>query len=368
MQPLTDLYISHLGKYFHRLAEKSQDVFWVRDADYITQLYISPAYEKIWGIPGERLYKDSSLWLASVIPEDRERIVQEIECIKQTPRFKNNFQLEYRIIRPDNEIRYIHEIGFILFDDNQRFLGYAGMAKDITYEKGRVAELEAASRFFKLFAEKIHAVFWVHDPYRKKQIYVSPAYEKIFGRSCEELYQDPAGWINCLVPEDRDLHTDEVRVDVHKEQGARAQYENRYRIDHPDGRVVWIKDTSFPIYDQQEQFMGFAGIAEDISKDVMREQELQEAKQRIEVANQAKADFLAMMGHELRTPLNAILGMAQILKRKGVPSGLEGHVEIIRQAGLSLLSLVDDVLDFAKLDAGKLAFISEPFVLLFFFF
>src|SRR3989338_5596563 len=120
MQPLTDLYISHLGKYFHRLAEKSQDVFWVRDADYITQLYISPAYEKIWGIPGERLYKDSSLWLASVIPEDR-------ECIKQTPRFKNNFQLEYRIIRPDNEIRYIHEIGFILFDDNQRFLGYAGM-------------------------------------------------------------------------------------------------------------------------------------------------------------------------------------------------------------------------------------------------
>lgn len=361
MRPLSDLHISHLGKYFHKLAETSQDVFWVRDADYKTQLYISPAYEKIWGIPGEKLYENSESWFASLMLDDRERVVQEIEHIKLNPRLKHNFSLEYRIVRPDNQIRWIQEIGFPLFDAGQKFLGYAGVAKDITYEKGRVAELEAASRFLKLFAEKTHAVFWAHDPYRKKQIYVSPAYEKIFGRTCESLYQDPVGWINSLVPEDRSQHTDEARVWIHQTQGADAQYENRYRVKHPTGRIVWIKDTSFPIYDQQNQFMGFAGIAEDVTKDVMREQELQEAKQRVEIANQAKADFLAMMGHELRTPLNAILGVAQILKRKGIPPELEGHVDIIRQAGLSLLSLVDDVLDFARLDAGKLAFLSEPF-------
>jgi CheY-like chemotaxis protein len=93
----------------------------------------------------------------------------------------------------------------------------------------------------------------------------------------------------------------------------------------------------------------------------LHEQQLREAIQHAEVANQVKSDFLAMISHELRTPLNAILGMAQILKTKGIPAHLEEHVDIISSAGHSLLSLVSDILDFAKLEAGKLSFTNEPF-------
>ncbi|MBV9576099.1 MAG: response regulator, partial [Gammaproteobacteria bacterium] len=91
------------------------------------------------------------------------------------------------------------------------------------------------------------------------------------------------------------------------------------------------------------------------------EQELREAKQRAEIANQAKSDFLAMVSHELRTPLNAILGIAQILKTRGLSTEMEEYVNIINHAGNNLLSLVSDILDFARLEAGKLSFINEPY-------
>lgn len=143
--------------------------------------------------------------------------------------------------------------------------------------------------------------------------------------------------------------------------GKNTSYEYRYRIYTPDKSIRWIKDTSFPIHDEKNKFIGFAGIAEDITKEVLHEQELREAKQRAEVANQAKSDFLAMISHEIRTPLNAILGMAQILKMQGLSTELEEYVDIISNAGNSLLSLVSDILDFARLEAGKLHFSNDPF-------
>lgn len=230
----------------------------------------------------------------------------------------------------------------------------------IHQDSQHVAKLEEATRFFHFFAQRVETVFWVRDTRCNKQIYVSPAYEKIWGRSCESLYQNPDLWIDTLIPEDQDPHTADTRLLRLDEKGSDARYENRYRIMRSSGEIAWIKDTSFPIYDEQNTFIGFAGIAEDITTEVLHEQELQAAKERAELANQAKTDFLAMMSHELRTPLNAILGMAQILRIKGVPKELEECVSVISHAGNSLLSLVNDILDFAKLEVGKLSFSSEP--------
>lgn len=224
----------------------------------------------------------------------------------------------------------------------------------------RLKELEKATRYFRYFTEKARTVFWVRDA-NYSQIYVSPGYEKIWGRSCESLYNNPECWIDTLVPEDQAPHTIEVRYQILKEQGRNVEYENNYRIRRPDGENRWIKDTSFPIYDEQDQFLGFAGIAEDVTEEVARENEMREAKQRAEVANLAKSEFLAMISHEIRTPLNAILGMTQILKTKGLSSELEEYLDIISGAGNGLLSLVSDILDFAKLEAGKLSISPEPF-------
>lgn len=361
MKLVSKLNPSSLGQYFYKLAECSQDVFWIRWVDYRTQLYVSPAFETIWGISRACLYKHPESWMKSIHPDDLAKVKAEIRNIKDNPLDGNGYSFEYRIIRPDKKLRWIKASGYPVFNSDEELLGFAGVAKDITKEKLRLTELENATQFFRFFAEKIQQiVFWATDA-DDKQLYVSPSYEKIWGRSCEDLYQNPSSWIEALVKDDQDPHFVKTRMHFLKEKGPDAKYEIRYRIRSKEGKVIWIKDTSYPIYDEQNQIIGFAGIAEDVTKEVLHEQELQDAKQRAEVANQAKSDFLAMISHELRTPLNAILGMAQILRVKGVREDLKEYVNIITNAGNNLLSLVSDILDFVKLDAGKLSFLQHPF-------
>lgn len=361
MKLFSDLSPSSLGEYFYKLAELSQDAFWIRYVNDV-QLYVSPAYEKIWGQSRDALYQDADSWFASIHPDDREQLQEVIYQVKNDPRAGKSYLHEYRIIRPDQTIRWIQESGFPIFDINDQLLGFAGVAKDITYERQRLSELEKATHFFRIFAEKIQqAVFWARDPGCKKQIYVSPSYEKIWGRSRKSLYENPMSWIETLIQEDRDSHSADTRLRSLSEHGTEAKYVDRYRIYNAEGKIIWIKDTSFPLYDEQGQFIGFAGIAEDVTKEAMQERELREAKQRAEVANQAKSDFLAMVSHELRTPLNAILGMAQILYAKGLPAHLKEYVDVISNAGNNLLALVSDILDFVKLEAGKLTFVRQPF-------
>jgi PAS domain S-box-containing protein len=356
-----DLRIEDLAKYFYKLAELSQDVFWIKSID-LKQLYVSPAYEVIWGSTCQSLYESPESWIDFVVVNDRKKILSEFH---KPPVRGTSSVLDYRIMRADHQIRWIHEVFFPIFDANQECIGFAGIAKDNTSEKEKIAELEEASRFFKFFAEKIQSVFWVRDTKMNRQLYLSPAYEKIWGRPREHLYQDPDSWIDTLVPEDRDgPHAAETLVKESEKNESDTHAEKRYRIKRPDGEIRWIKDTSFPIYDDKKEFLGFAGIAEDITKYVLHDQELQEAKERAETANQAKANFLAMMSHELRTPLNAVLGMAQIMRMKKPSKEFDDCVSVILEAGNGLLSLVNDILDFAKLEVGKLSFSIEPLNLL----
>lgn len=350
-----------LDKYFYRLAEQSQDIFWIRAIDYKKQLYINSAYEKIWGHSCESLLADPDIWFLTIHPEDRRMVREKIDLIKTPPYVCEGFSIEYRIIRPNHEIRWINESAFPLFDSNKLLIGFAGIGKDITYQKQRLEELERATKFFRFFTEKIQHVFWVRDAYCTKQIYVSPSYEKIWGRSCESLYENPLSWVETLIEEDQKPSTTDMRLELLKEKGTDFKFEDIYRIRNKNGEIVWIKDTSFPITDEQNNFLGFAGIAEDVTKEILHEQELQDAKLKAEVANQAKSDFLAMISHELRTPLNAILGMSQILTARSLSPELKEYVNIISTAGNDLLSLVSDILDFVKLEAGRLSFMRQPF-------
>jgi len=114
-----------------------------------------------------------------------------------------------------------------------------------------------------------------------------------------------------------------------------------------DGAVHTQVSHKIPLRDINGDIKGILGISVDIT-------ELVEAKEKAELANRAKSDFIASMSHELRTPLNAILGMTQLLAGKSLPEYILEYVGDIAQSGDYLLSLINGILDFAKLDAGKL--------------
>lgn len=209
------------------------------------------------------------------------------------------------------------------------------------------------------FAKKSRDVFWIRSADYKQQIYVSAAYERIWGRDCQSLYESPEQWGAHLYPKDRERLKGSIRK-RNEDILPGEKFFEWYRIMRPDGEIRWIEDESFPIFNEQNKLIGFAGIAQDVTENKLKEKELQQAKERAEIASQAKSHFIAGMSHDFRTSLNGILGMASILQQQALPKQMES-IEGIIQAGNHLLRLVENILDYATVERGELPLLNESF-------
>lgn len=342
-----------LGTYFTVLLDKSQDVFWVVNTDYTVQIYVSPAFEKIWGYQPQVLFENPLFWLDTIVEEDR----RQLASISRLPHscVMGFYQERYRIVTASGEQKWILDHTYPILNHIGQCIGYAGIAQDITHTLALETDLQIANKFLPKLAEKMErSAFWVRDPSLKKQLYLSKGFEKIWGRSIKYLYDHPERWIETVVPEDRQRDVDSM-LHLLDDQGTHAQYADLYRIQRPSGEVRWIRDISFPIFDDETKIcIGFAGIAEDITQEKLYELELQQAKDKAETANVAKSNFIAGMSHDFRTPLNGLLGMAEILRSGRCHPEQVEYIEGIMQAGNTLLDLVEDIINYVALDMNKL--------------
>jgi len=131
-----------------------------------------------------------------------------------------------------------------------------------------------------------------------------------------------------------------------------------------DGTVIWISENASAVTDETGRLVRYEGTVEDITERKRTEHELQQAKQAAEAASIAKSQFLANMSHELRTPLNAIIGYSEMLEDDllDIKEGaLVPDIKKIRDAGKHLLSLINDILDLSKIEAGKMDLYLETF-------
>ncbi|HYM01401.1 MAG TPA: ATP-binding protein [Stellaceae bacterium] len=148
----------------------------------------------------------------------------------------------------------------------------------------------------------------------------------------------------------------------HVENGA--PYRPEHRINRPDGREIWGQSSVELFTDETGRPTRMVGAIQNITGRKRAEQALLAAKHEAEMANKAKSGFLATMSHELRTPLNAILGFAEIIKDQimgPAPDAYVAYARHIHASGRHLLDLVDDVLDIAKLEAGKIELQNSEF-------
>lgn len=132
-----------------------------------------------------------------------------------------------------------------------------------------------------------------------------------------------------------------------------------------DGTQFWANVVITALYDDTGALRGFSKVTRDITERRRAEEALEIARQEAETASAAKSLFLSRMSHELRTPLNAILGFAQLLEidRDGTGATDKASVDQILRAGRHLLALIDEVLDIARIEAGKLALAIAPTLL-----
>jgi diguanylate cyclase (GGDEF)-like protein/PAS domain S-box-containing protein len=135
-----------------------------------------------------------------------------------------------------------------------------GFMVDLTLRRQAEDAVRASEEKFRQLAENIHEVFWMMDTAAKDVLYVSPAYEQVWGHKVETVYADPEHWVKSIHPED-------VRgaLDIFARQVQGEVVENVYRIVQPSGDIRWIRDRAFPVRDSDGVIIRLAGVAEDIT-------------------------------------------------------------------------------------------------------
>lgn len=207
-------------------------------------------------------------------------------------------------------------------------------------ERKRVERrLKESEELFSQLADNINEVFWVATPSLDRGLFVSPAYQEVWGFSREEILKNPAVYLNAVVQEDRQKVIDHVKPENMGASGSEIEY----RMIGADGDLRWIWSRVFPIKDEYGSIVRLCGIAHDIT-------ERKEVEKRV-------SEFYSTVSHELRTPLTSIrasLGLIEGGLAGAITEKTGQLVRIARNESDRLIRLINDILDIRKIEAGRL--------------
>ncbi len=341
---------------FHMLADNITDAFWVRSADMRVVHYLSPAFERIWGRSSERLYASPQAWPEFTVSEDRERVMAAFAALKEDAR---SIDLEYRIARPDGEIRWIRVRGFQVRNAEDELIRLTGIVTDITEAQRAADALRTSTEEFSTLAEAMPQIAWTTRP-DGWNIYFNQQWTAYTGLTPEESHG--YGWIEPFHPEDKARALEAWRRAV----TTTGLYSIECRLRRSDGVFRWWLIRGVPLRDATGLVLKWIGTCTDIEDlkvaqlEVSRtnralEAEIVErrhAEDAAEAATRAKSAFLANMSHEIRTPINVIIGMTDMALDGDLPPEVRDHLNTLRRATLGLLVIVNDILDSSKIAAG----------------
>lgn len=237
-----------------------------------------------------------------------------------------------------------------IFADNSDFLGYVYVGVDVSEQrKAAEALLESQVKFKVLTESAPDGIFILND--EEEVTFWNEAAENIFGYKKDDvLGLNPFMYI---VPEEyHEEYVGKFCESKDTEKDILVLRNIEITAKNKSGKIFPV-DISISTKKTQDKWMSI-GIARDISERKAMQDNLKRAMEEAEAANKAKSEFLANMSHEIRTPMNAILGFSQLLQNKITNPQHKSYVDAINTSGKSLLSLINDILDLSKIEAGRL--------------
>jgi PAS domain S-box-containing protein len=250
---------------FRQIAENLSEVFWLVKIDGTAILYVSSAYETVWGRTREELYRDPQSFFSAIHPEDRGRVSDAIHLNRN-----DGFAVEYRIVRPDSSVRWVWDRGFPIKDADGHVYRLAGIAEDITDRKLAAELVRQAEERIRLIINTIPAMVWCLRPDGVTE-FVNQRWLDYMGISLAEITEQPTSTV----------HPDDLQRVVERWQAdktAGMPSEDEMRLRRADGTYNWFIVRTVPLRDAAGNIVSWYGTSADIEGRKQAEEQLRRSE------------------------------------------------------------------------------------------
>ncbi|MDO3380630.1 MHYT domain-containing protein [Gilvimarinus algae] len=237
---------------------------------------------------------------------------------------------------------------------------YVAFITDLTEQKKlQQSLLEKEQQYRSLMNNLPGVAFRCQINEQWSMIFASPSIAELTGFALEDFLSRKIEMGDLICKDDEAT----IEAAIGQAIANKTSYSLEYRITHRNGHTLWVLDQGCFTFDDDGQPLWIDGVLIDITERHEYEEQLKMAKTAAEQAAQAKQAFLANMSHEIRTPMNAIIGFSEILMESPLEKDQQSHLATINHSARSLMHLLNDILDSAKLEKGKLSIEPEHFAI-----
>ncbi len=334
-----------IGEERLRLAlESAKEGFWDRNLK-TGELFLSNRFREIFNIPEDKYIDTDYIWDKLVVPEDAQKAKEEIR--KHMEGQTSSYEIEYRIGKKKSNTTWILEKGKVVERDKkgnpQRMLG---VVIDITQRKLTREALKESEELLTSLSQAIPDIAFLFDEdgyilnvfANNKDLLIKPVDEIIHQKLTD------------ILPDKIAATTQDV---IKKTVQTGNPQKHEYQLQVPAG-LKWFEGMTSKLNVKRVNKQLVLGVARDITERKNLEQSLLTAKKSAEKSNRAKSEFLASMSHEIRTPMNTIIGMTDLTLETSLDEEQKEYLDIIKTSSVHLLSIINDILDLSKIEAGKI--------------
>lgn len=336
---------------FRQIAENIQEVFWMKDPNSANNsiVYVSPAYEEVWGRSCASLYEDHDSWLTTVHVADQERVSLALQGLTT-----GDYDEEYRILQPNGTIRWIRDRAFPIKDGSGNICRIAGIAEDITQRKQQEERLRLLESVVVNANDAV--VITEAEPFvmpGPRIVYVNAAFERMTGYTSSEVIGKTPRILQGINTDRATLAN--IREALENWQSVVVELIN-YRKDRSE---FWSEVSIMPVADQNGFYTHWVAIQRDVTRRKQLEAELLKTLEQEKELSELKSRFIAMTSHEFRTPLSTILSSSELLEYYGHLWTDEERLEQLRLIQTTvehMTQLLEDILLIGRAEADRIEF------------